>query len=175
MIFGVSTEKTLESGRTVDNVYYIDATSISEALGYGNDIALVEQTIFADTVTLTNVHAWLPGASPNQFDNQPISYVGDLVGTENLNPQMCARIRAGVANSYPSYKDYRVCVGDNNLMGTMWQPSYFSILVALCDALNNLGVIFTTRNGSILGEWVAVDTVQFRKLSKRWYNRQTNA
>lgn len=171
--YGLITEHTTPADGNRGNRWWITAASIPEALGKGVDLVNVLKPVFGSLVTFVNVHVWVPGASPNQFQNQPISIQGTYTAANPTSAQVVSRIEfaAGLGN-YPNYKDFRICINPDQQSGRYWNGSYSTVMIALADELDGLGFL-VAKDGTPLTSPSYTNLVRYRQLSKRWYNRAT--
>lgn len=131
----------------------------------------VEKTIFSEMVTLTNVHIWRVGVTPNIFENQPTDIPGEVPAALGMPPEICAEIAWGASGSYPYYKRYRTHWNGATIEGLDWATAAFDILETAATAFAGMSSLIITKTGETLGTPQADSNVKFEQMSKAWYNR----
>ena len=168
---GIAIVKRGKDNKDIANVYYTPPASIDTALELGTQISVAEKLIFGDMVEFINVHAWIIGTDPNEFDNFPLSGFGALDGDTPLSPWNNAGFRFGVANSYPSYKYYRVQVNSSYINGDRFTPLFGIAVAGFLEIMDELAPYLCNRDGSNLRPPVFNSLIEYRKPNKTWYNR----
>lgn len=169
---GITISKRGKNMQVYSNVYYTPPQSVATGLELGVQIANAERLIFGNDVEFINVHAWIIGTEPNEFDNVSLSMFGNLTGDTPLSPWNCCGIKFGVANSYPSYKYYRVQVNSTYIAGDRF-TSLFGVAVSdYLEAMVEYAPYLCNRDGVGLGEPSYSSLIEYRKPTKRWYNKE---
>ena len=171
-VFGLRTDKSFGTEKFA-NRYYVKAVDKTTAIAYGYDIVSAEKQVFGAAVAFDNIHVWTVGVSPNDYLNQPLSYVGDLSVVAPTSPVVCAGLTMVSDSSYPLSKSYRVCLDAGAQFGFTWQAS---VLTALDNVANDLAALaaagkLCTKSGGDITSIVRVNNVEYRQLGKQWYNR----
>lgn len=168
---GVLTQHTtLRDGERV-NRWWVDASALPDALNKAVDIVNAIKAVFGTTCQFNNVHAWIPGQNPNQFVNRPIAIPGLYTAANPTSAVVVARVdfAAGVGD-YPNYKDFRVCINPDQQSGPYFNESFSNTMVNVLNDLDGLGFL-VTKGGTGLTSPSYANTVRYRQLSKKWYNR----
>lgn len=169
--FGVRTEKTGANDPAFSNTYYVISDTLANAAAIGETIALIEQELFADDVTIINVHAWVPNADPNNFTNLPLDLPGTVATTAPIPSEICAEISWGVVGSYTHYKRYRIHWDSASILGTGWVSSAITLLDSATEAFSDLMGTLCTRGGVPLGGPSFNSSLTFQRTYKAWYDR----
>jgi len=171
-LYGLRTQK-LDGERPEENRYFLDAETMDVAQTLAGQIVLIEKRIFSTAISFENVHLWQVGASPRRFRNVPLSGFGSYNGVNALAPELVLRVSFGTDDTNPYYKDYRVRVNSDQIVGVLWTATY---LAEVLDAMEDLAEMtasgyIVTKGGDPLSD-PSVDThYRFRQLHPRWYNR----
>lgn len=170
-VYGVLTQHTTPADGPRVNRWWVNQDSIGEALDRAVDIVDAIKHVFGTQCQFNKVHAWLPGQSPNAFQNRPLATPGLYTSSNPVSAIVVARVEfaAGTGN-YPNYKDFRCCVNSDQQVGRFYSESFSTSMVTVLTSLDAFDFL-CTRDGTPLTEPSYSNTVRYRQLSKKWYDR----
>lgn len=170
-IYGIRVQKK-DGDRPQENRYYTSQSTIGAAVTVGGQLVVIEKEIFSSAIAFNNLHVWQVGASPRVFTNEPLSGFGEADGTNPLAPEIVLRVVFGTENSNNNYKDYRVRVNSNSIVGTLWGAGYLSAVLTAMEAMDELrgGGDLVTKTGQVLTSMTVKTSYEFRQLHPSWYN-----
>lgn len=171
-LYGFYVEKDLPNAPGRKNQYYINTTSLEAAAGRAQNMFDFERLIHTTLVTFTNIHVWRVGSGRTDFLDIPVSDPGILSVSGAYNgPKQFLRLNLQSAVGYGGYKDYRLALGDNQVDGEVIISTVAADLASALDTYMPVILQLSTRSGIsfVDAEWAA--KVDYRQLSKSWYNR----
>lgn len=174
-VFGLVTRKVNFNER-FENRYFIQADNPTLAAQLGVNIIQAEMLVFGAAVLTQNVHVWRVGVSPNQYLNNGIVIPGQIPTSDAIDPQICVRFFFNRANTYPNYKDYRVCVDSTQIAGREWTGDVLAAIPGLLTffAARIADQSIVARDGTPFVSVSASPLVHFRNVTKRWYNKASS-
>lgn len=170
-LYGVVTRHMTPYDGNRHNRWWVDASDLQDACDHGNTIVDIIREGFGGGNTFNNVHAWLPLSNPNQFLNLPIAKVGMYLSTTPTSavPVMKMEFAAGVG-SYLNYKAFRIGIDPDEQTGRQWGGTIMGVWGDILTGLSTLPFL-RGRNGNNVEAFALTSFVEYRQLSKRWYNR----
>lgn len=169
-VFRITIEKSSPVNARFTNVYYALRADFAEASSTVALIAACERKFHGSTVQFENGHIDQLGS--NAFTNVPLTGNGLVTASLPTKSQIIARITWGVDGSYPHYKDYRVGLEADNMVGVFWTTGTILALQEGADLFNSTLVdILCTKGGVTLGEAVISNEYFFRNENNKWHNR----
>lgn len=171
-VFGAISLKQFSDGYEYVNRYWLNAGSLAAAAAFALLIADHESLVHSQYAVIRSIHFWTPGATPNEKVTIQTGVQGAYGASGMLRPQITARVFWSTpSTSNPMYKDFRPRVASGELANGTWGASYLAALNNYKSAVDNDGVPYCTRSGTLLGEVTPSNRYEFRQLSKKWYNR----
>lgn len=169
--FGVTITHTTPADGDRENRWWVSADTLGDALDCGESIISAIVPMFGEQVLFKKVHAWVPNSTPNNFLNRSVSAFGSLDANAPTSAIVCVKMEMGSNTAtYPNAKYFRVCMNPAEQSGRNWGSIYFPAPVDVAAALLGQGFL-VTEDGSAITSIVAQQEVEYRQLSKRWYNR----
>lgn len=122
-------------------------------------------------MTFNNVHAWIPLVNPNEFRNRPVTLPGlyEAPAPTNAEPVVHIEMVSDTA-SYPNAKYFRTSVQPSQQTGRTWATNYAPAIADVIETLSELPWL-RDRAGEAITDFALDPYVNYRQLSKRWYNR----
>ena len=171
-VIGMRIQKENE-GIPFENRYFMNVVDLDAAQNLSGDFVLFEKAIHGINVDFVKLNLWVVGASPRQHRSIPLSGTGAYAGATPTALEMTLKVVFPVTNSYPYYKEYRVCVNSDVTDTREWGTLYLAAVLDAMEAADGADVWINnrTKTGDTLGDPVPQVRVEFSQLHKRWYNR----
>lgn len=172
-VYGCTITHTTPADGPRENRWWVLADTLNDALDEGQNIVQIVKPIFNSTLHFTKIHVWVPNSTPNNFRNRTISMPGEtLSSTPTSAVPVIQFLATSNSAAYPTSKNFRVCLDPGFQTGRLWGATIVAEIADVLTALNNQTTI-TTESGAVLSDWSLNPEVEYRQLSKRWYNRAT--
>lgn len=173
VIHGVLTQLITPFDGKRQNRWWVAAESWDDALDRGVSLVNIIKNIFGNGNVFNNIHVWRPNTNPNEFRNRAISISGTFTSAFPTNAVPCVKVSFNADSaSYPNTKYFRVGVPPTAQTGRAWGTDMTVAISDMLEALSELSWLIDV-GGDPVGNWSADPFVQYRQLSKKWYNRGT--
>lgn len=171
-LYGFYIEKDIPDAPGRKNQYYIQKDTLGAALERAQNIYDFERMCHSTVTTFSNIHVWRVGSGRTDFTDLPVADPGMIaIGGAYNGPKQVVTLELGTEVGYGGYKDYRLAMGDDQVVGQYLTGGMEDLLATALDTYMPVITQLCTRQGKLFTSATWVSKVDYRQLSKSWYNR----